>query len=154
MRLGLTLLLLIGPMAFAPAPTPKRARGRAPELTLQSCQGSWRITKRQTLYADGKQTTYTSSVTHIRIVGDRWTFMSGSSEGSTLEISIDPGHDPALLNFYSLGGKRDHTHGIGLIRRKGSGVEVLYRWGGEEGRPRVFGAPTSGIFWTIEMQRD
>src|SRR5262249_17849756 len=96
-RLGLALLVLIGPLAVAPAPLPRRERGsRSDEISLASFQGSWRITKRFTLRANGQHVPMVSSVTHIRIVEDRWTFMSNASEGSTLEIAVDPRHKPAL----------------------------------------------------------
>ena len=94
-----------------------------------------------------------TSVTHIRVVEDRWTFMSGAVEGNTLNISIDPTRKPALLNFYKGPGQRERAYGVGLIRRQGDAVEVLYRWGGEEGRPLDFEPPPDG-FWTITMRRD
>src|SRR5262245_5543551 len=100
-RLGVALLLLIGPLAFAPSPLPRRElRGKAEEINLQSFQGSWRITKRLTLHANGRHTPSKSPVTHVRVVQDRWTFMTNGQEGNTLLISIDPTKDPAHLNFY------------------------------------------------------
>jgi len=152
-RLLLALLALIGPLAFAPAPLPRRDRGRADEINLTSFQGRWRITKRFTLRGNGKHTPRASSVTHIRIVQNRWTFMTNDSEGSTLEISIDPSRKPALLNFYRLGDREQRIYGVGLIRKRAVGVEVLYHWGGPEGRPLDFEPPPDG-FWTIEMYKE
>ena len=115
--------------------------------------GRWRITKRWTLRANGKHTPLVTPVTHIRIVGDRWTFMTNDSEGSTLEMSIDASRKPALLNFYRLGSRKESVHGVGLIRKREVGVEVLYRWGGTQGRPLDFEPPPDG-YWTIEMYKE
>jgi hypothetical protein len=151
-RLATGLLLLIGPLAFAPAPLPRRERVRQTgEITLASFQGSWRITKRLTLHANGLHTPSASPVTHIRIAGDRWTFMTGRGEGNTLLVGIDNTKSPAHLNFYRGGNKA--LHGVGLIRRHGRGVQVLYTWGGERNRPPGFEPPPEGI-WCIFMEKD
>jgi uncharacterized protein (TIGR03067 family) len=148
------LLALIGPLAFAPAPLPRRERGRQTAgITLEGFQGSWRITKRLTLRANGQHVPSTSPVTHIRVVGDRWTFMTGRGEGNTLLIAIDNTKSPAHLNFYNKGGRKESVYGVGLIRRHGPGVQVLYTWGGEQRRPPGFEPPPEGI-WCIFMQKD
>ena len=117
LRLGLALLLLIGPLAFAPAPLPRNARrGPSEEINLTNFQGSWRMTKRLTLHPKGKQSPSASSSTHVRVVDDRWSFMTNEKVGNTLVISIDPTKDPVQLNFYRQGGQKGALFGVGIVR--------------------------------------
>ena len=74
-RLCLALLALIGPLAFAPAPLPRRERGRADEINLAGLQGSWRVTSFQTFRANGQLVPYTGGATRILIEKDRWWFL-------------------------------------------------------------------------------
>jgi uncharacterized protein (TIGR03067 family) len=152
-RLAFSLLAL-GLTAFAPAPLPRREREKRPdEINLTTFQGNWRVTKQLNLRADGNHLLMESSITHVRILKDRWTFMSKVSEGATLSISLDPSKKPTWLNFYRAG-RKDHLRGVGLVRRHGRGVEVLYCWCDDgQDRPLDFDPPRDGD-WVISMQRD
>jgi uncharacterized protein (TIGR03067 family) len=151
-RLGLALLLLIGPLAFAPAPLPRRDRGgQGGAITLASFQGRWRLVKRVTTRADGQHVPTSSPVTHVVITGDRWQFMANDSQVNAFYLSIDPSRTPAHLNFYDQkGGKQ--LSGVALIRRHGPGVQVLYNWGDESKRPRNFDPPTEGC-WLAYLEK-
>lgn len=155
LRLGLALLLVIGPMAFAPAPLPRRTRGGEGDVvTLSSFQGNWRLVKRVDVRADGKHVPTQSPVTHIRITQDRWAFMAGNSQVNAFFISVDSSKKPAQLNFYDAQGPNRRVTGVGLLRRMpGGGIQVLYGWGGEQGRPVDFDPPKSG-YWLADLQRD
>jgi uncharacterized protein (TIGR03067 family) len=149
-RLG--LLLVLCSLAFAPAPLPRTPRRPASdEITLASFQGSWRATKMVRTLGDGQTTPQAYGWTHARIVGDRWTFMVGSQEGSTLRISIDNTRKPAFMNFHYPPDRRQ-VYGVALIRRHQGKVEVMYRWGGEAGRPTSFDRPPNGL-WIVTLEK-
>jgi hypothetical protein len=150
-RLGL-LLILSASLAFAPAPLPKRPHRSDPdEITLAAFQGSWRATKMVRTLGNGETTPQGYSWTHARVVGDRWTFMTGSSAGSTLRISFDNTKKPAFVNFYYPVERRE-IYGVALIRRHEGKVEFMYRWGGEAGRPVSFDRPPAGL-WIVTLEK-
>jgi uncharacterized protein (TIGR03067 family) len=153
LRVGLALLVVTALTAFAPAPFPKSGRrGQQPEITLDTFQGRWRVTKMQSSRANGQHTPYNWNVTHIRVTKDRWEFASGNAGGSGgLFISIDPAKRPAHLNFYNRAGDKT-IYGVGQIRRQGSKIQVIYTWGGENVRP-TFDPPVERG-WIITMERD
>jgi uncharacterized protein (TIGR03067 family) len=152
LRLAVALLVLAGPAAFAPAPFPRsQRRERQPEITLDTFQGRWRVKQMQASHGNGQHSNYDWAVTHIRIRDDRWEFSAGDRIGSEMPISIDASKKPAHLNFYRSTDKL-HVRGVGLVRRHGSGVQVIYRWGGENDRP-TFEPPTEGG-WIITLERD
>lgn len=153
-RLGLILLLLLGPLAFAPAPFPKTARREPePETSLKSFQGTWRIVSLEDTLANGRRVRTAVSVTHVRISGDRWTFLPDNYAGARLDIAIDHAKTPAQLTFYRAGDATKKTYGVGLIRRQGDEVKILYCWGGEEGRPRTFDPAPDG-YYLLTLRRE
>jgi uncharacterized protein (TIGR03067 family) len=152
LRLGLALLVLLGLTAFAPAPFPKSGRrGQSDEITLQSFQGSWRVTNMQSSRGNGQHTPYNWNVTHIRVTNNRWEFVSGNAGGNFLTLSIDPARKPAHLNFYN-GPTDKNVHGVGLIRRHEGKVQVIYTWGNETVRPTF--EPPVERGWIITMVKD
>jgi uncharacterized protein (TIGR03067 family) len=153
MPLPLACVALLS-LAFAPAPFPKQERrGQTDEITLDTFQGSWRVTNMQTSQANGQHVPYSWNVTHIRVAKDRWTFMQRDAEVSGTYISIDHTKRPALVNFYSQADQKGVVSGVGLIRRQGPKVQVLYRWGDEKNRPLTFEPPPEGP-WIITLERD
>jgi hypothetical protein len=146
-RLGLALLLLFGPAAFAPAPFPRPERARAGDVTLSSFQGRWRVTKIERSRADGRHEPLRLTYTHVRIVRHRWTFLYGDQgEGASFDLTFDDTCKPPLLRFDG------NVNGVGLIRRVGGQVQVAYRWGTEENRPVSF-ERLPDDFWIITLER-
>jgi uncharacterized protein (TIGR03067 family) len=153
-RLGFTLLALLGLTAFAPAPFPQpQRRGQQPEITLKSFQGTWRIREWRAARNDTGYLPGTQSITHVRITEDRWAFLPNNDDGAGLTISIDHTKKPAQLTFYQPSNPKREIHGVGLIRRQGTRVQVLYCWGGEESRPLTFEPPPEGP-WIITLERE
>ena len=151
-RLAFAFAVLLGLTAFAPAPLPRAdRRGQSAEITLTTFQGNWRVTNMQTSRANGQHTPYPWNVTHILIEKDRWSFMAGNSPVSSMYISVDSTKKPAQLNFHDRQGKDQPISGVGLIRKYGAGVQVLYRWGNEQNRPVVFEGAEGP--WIITMQK-
>jgi len=155
LRLAVALLLLAGPAAFAPAPFPKKVRpGSEPDVSLKSFQGTWRIVSIHSTRPDGRHIPETVSVTSIRVSKDRWTFLPDNYSGARLDLAIDHSKTPAQLTFYSVGDqKRKTPHGVGLIRRCGGRIEILYAWGGESVRPRAF-EPAPDAYYLMTLERE
>jgi hypothetical protein len=154
LRLGLSLLALLGLSAFAPAPFPRSSRrGDQAELTLTAFQGRWRVTKWQGSRASGQHHLYLAqSITHVRVKGGRWEFLGSSDDVvSDYAISVLPQGTISHLDFHA-----DDVHGTrvgsGLIRRQGAGIQVIYRWGADKERP-AFEPPAEGG-WILTMQRE
>src|SRR5262249_41816723 len=153
-RLCLALLALIGPLAFAPAPLPRQdRRAQAPEITLATLQGRWRVTSHQTARANGQLVLDNGGASHILIFEDCWTFLAGDLYVPPLYIRVDSARKPARLNFYDRKGPNQPISGVGLIRRHGPGVQVVCRWGGEQDRPVTFDLPPEGA-WLVTLEKD
>jgi hypothetical protein len=148
-RTAVVLLAVLGLTAFAPAPFPRTQRqGPSPEITLQTFQGRWRITSLVTSCANGQHVPFSWPATHVRISGNRWDFLNNDSLIDSRNLSIDPKKKPAHLNFTD-----DVRKGVGLIRRQGAQVQVMYTWGDEASRANSFEPPPDG-HWLITLQRD
>lgn len=150
-RTWLALLALLGLTAFAPAPFLRPERRGDDRITLEGFQGTWRVVNMQTSRSSGKHDPYSWTVTHIRVTKDRWEFMVGPQSSNTFHIGIDPAKRPAHLNFYHQQG--GPPTGVGLIRRHGNRVLILYAWGGEKSRPASFEPPPDGP-WLMTLERD
>jgi uncharacterized protein (TIGR03067 family) len=151
----LAALALLGLTAFAPAPLPKRPRA-SNDFTLAAFQGTWRFVRDEYSQGDGQYAPSETKgqVSHVRIRGDKWVFLPDNYAGSTLYLSIDHTKKPAVLRFYDRNDpSKTKVYGFGLIRRKGGQVQVLYRWGGEDGRPLTFETAPRG-FWLRTLERD
>src|SRR5215213_516158 len=99
-RLPFALSLLLGTLAFAPAPLPRRDRGDRPdEITLDTFQGRWRVVQMQ-ISRGGRYEPFQASYTHVRISDRNWTFFNDQKAGVTTFIAIDDTKRPAQLNFY------------------------------------------------------
>src|SRR5262249_10919147 len=151
-RLILVALTLCAALAFAPAPLPKPDRGSSrPEITLESFQGLWCASSMVITRGNGRVEPHPYSWSHARVVNDRWTFMTKGREGGTLFISIDATRKPALMNFYHEAEKKE-VHGVGLLRRHNGKVQLMYRWGGEQGRPPTFETAPAGL-WIVPLKK-
>jgi uncharacterized protein (TIGR03067 family) len=150
-RLTFAFAVLLGLTAFAPAPLPRADRRGRSEITLDTFQGNWRVTNMETSRANGQHTPYQWNVTHILIEKDRWSFVAGNAQVNSLYISVDGSKKPAHLNFYDRQGQKQAISGVGLIRKHGAGVQVLYRWGSEQNRPLTFEGADGP--WIITMQK-
>jgi uncharacterized protein (TIGR03067 family) len=134
--------------AFAPAPLPRRERDRP---GASQFFGEWRITGSYSIRGGRHVLLGRSRVTHVRISEGQWTFLPDDYAGARLGLAIDHGKEPAQLTFYAAGDPKRKVHGVGLIRRQGGELQVLYTWGGEDKRPRTFEpAPDGYYFRTLE----
>jgi uncharacterized protein (TIGR03067 family) len=150
-RVTVALVVMLALTAFAPAPFLEK-KGHGGPISLKAFQGKWRRAKVQELSAGVLRDINLGTVTHVRITGDRWTFLPDNYPGANLKIAIDATKSPAQVTFYQLAGPGT-VYGVGLIRRQGGSVQVLYTWGGEERRPKSF-KPMPAGYWLCTLVRD
>lgn len=150
-------LLLFGVLAFAPAPLPRRDRGRLDEIDAARLQGDWRVTRWQVLDERGRAINrdWNIVLTRISVRGDRWTFRFNDTTSLTFPFAIDNGHRPAHLNFYELE-DLERLSRMGSIRRHDGKVQIVYRIlesDAERDRPSVFEPQPNGTF-ALTLERD
>jgi len=150
LRLLVALLALAGLTAFAPAPFPKSRRAEQ-AINLNNMQGTWKIISRFQYRGGRKQTELQikSSGTHIRVSGSNWLSMEGPRTLVTWQIALDPTKKPCAVAWHF--GQPQSPSWVGLIRRKGDLVEVLYYSGTQ--RPTSFDAPPDGTY-ALTLQRE
>jgi uncharacterized protein (TIGR03067 family) len=152
-RLLFAALVLFGLTAFAPAPFPKTERERKVEgVSLDQMQGVWTVTKLQTTRSSGAATDSGSYLKEVQITGDRWSFVyrEGRNNAVNYTIRIDHKIKPPQLNFYNNHLKDAQPYGMGILKREGNVVQLMYTWGGA--RATSFEQPPEG-HWLITLQR-
>lgn len=155
LRLAVVVLALCGLTAFAPAPFPRKARPKPhSDVSLHALQGLWRVRSLVATRTNGEHRPEPFAFTHIRFKEDRWAFVPDNYSGSTLYVSIDDSKKSAPLTFYALNdpGKKK-VYGVGLVRRVGSKLQVLYYWGNENDRPRGFDPPPDA-YWLLTLEKE
>jgi len=149
-RLLVALLALAGLTAFAPAPFPRSRRGEQ-AVDLNNLQGTWKIVSRLQ-YRSGRkqpQLEIKSSGTHIRVAGKNWISLEGPKALVTWQITLDPTKKPCAIDWHF--GQPQSPSWVGLIRRKGGQVEVLYHSAPQ--RPTNFDTLPEGTYILV-LQRD
>jgi uncharacterized protein (TIGR03067 family) len=153
-RVPFAVLVLLGLTAFAPAPFPRAARApRGNGLSLEGLQGQWSVVKVQTTRSRGPHTDSGTSLDHVRIAGDRWSFVYGRQARSNdvhYTIRVDARAQPPQLDFFHVGAKDAKPYGQAILKRQGDVVQIMYTWGGA--RAASFEAPPDG-HWLITLKR-
>jgi uncharacterized protein (TIGR03067 family) len=145
-------LVLAGLTAFAPAPLPRSQRGKGDgALSLSELQGTWTVTKLQMTRGNGQLTDSRAQMSQVRISGDRWSFVYGTGPADVnYTIRVDHRLRPPQLDFYRLTSKDTEPYGVGILRRDGDSVQLVYTWGGS--RAASFESPPEG-HWLITLRR-
>lgn len=152
-RLSMALLVAFGLTAFAPAPFPRRVRAPEPELSLKALRGTWRIVSIHSTKPNGQHIPETFNGPDVRIAGDRWTFLPDNYPGANLDIAIDHTKKPAHVTFYCVpAANQRKPRGVGIIRRMGEEIQLLYTWSGEDQRPKAFD-PAPEAYYLMTLKR-
>lgn len=155
-RVWFGLLVLSALPAFAPAPFPRPSRSSrdGDRIDAAAFQGTWRVVGMVRYDANGTGTPHGWSVTHVRIAGDHWGFATGpNAGGGTHHFRIDGDRRPARLDFYSDAKREGPPSGMGIIRRRGDEVEIVYVFGTTT-RAEDFARPPSGQYrLTLRRER-
>jgi uncharacterized protein (TIGR03067 family) len=126
--------------AFAPAPFP-RAREDRTKIDLERFQGMWKVVSLHQGHGAGRLRAINWTITHIRVQKDQWTLLAAMRENATYRIELTPTRKPCLIDWR---GPQGEALWLGLIRRDGEQVEVLY--GSSTSRPGGFKQPPSGSY--------
>jgi uncharacterized protein (TIGR03067 family) len=144
--------------AFAPAPFPRSPRrGGGEEINLQSFQGTWRAVKLEGIEQNGGKREIPWGIAAVRVQDDLWTFLNkGDTENAKYRLDIDGTKKPSTIDFYSDGTPRRNQGGkpsmVGIMRRQGDTVHILYYSTGAEKRPQNFDNPPVG-WWLLTLER-
>jgi uncharacterized protein (TIGR03067 family) len=155
MRVTVALLAVLALTAFAPAPFPRAKRSDEPNVTLDRFQGKWRMVKLEGVGQGGTYSPIDWQIKAIRVEGAQWTFLEeGDHENAKYVLVIDPSKRPAHIDFYS-GTTRASTaapYMLGLIRRNGNVVKILYFTTTAAKRAQSFERPPVG-WWLLTLQK-
>jgi uncharacterized protein (TIGR03067 family) len=154
MRIGITLLALFTATAFAPAPFPRTKRGDDQTFNLARFQGEWRSLGLKGYDSAGGTYDINWSVTSVKVVGEQWTFMCGTAQNAQYVLIIDGSRRPAAIDFYSgtARTKEAKPYMLGLIKRQGNRVTILYYATTADKRPASFDRPPSG-WWLLTLEK-
>jgi uncharacterized protein (TIGR03067 family) len=119
-RLTLTLTAL-ALTAFAPVPRPRPCNART-AIDLERFQGTWEVLG-FCGWDRGVQARSDTVITHIRVQKDNWTLL-GDGVSVTYRIELDPSKRPCHITWR---GERGEPLWLGLIRRDGDAVDVIFR---------------------------
>ena len=144
-RLTLGLIALFVLTAFAPAPFPRSGRPRD-EMSLEWCQGTWEVLNNESINGIEKRKS-DWGITHVRIRGSRWTLMDRGREVVSYTIAVDGSKKPAHIDWFPLEKPTAAMLWLGLIKRDGDRVLILYSNGpSPDNRARDFDSASSGSY--------
>ena len=153
-RIVVALVAASALTAFAPAPIPRPRRGSEEGINLAKFQGEWRSLGLQVIGVNGEKSTINWGVTSIKVVGAQWTFMFGDQKNAEYVLVIDGSKRPATIDFYS-GTKREQSatpYMVGLIKREGNRVTILYFSTTADKRATSFESPPQG-WWLLTLEK-
>lgn len=130
-RIAFALLALAALPAFAPAPFPRSGRPMASssEVSLDTLQGTWRITSVRRTRTNGQHVKQEWTTDGFRVEKDRWVYLSKGNVTVTYSVVIDPGKRPTTIDWYTEGNKQGDSKGKGIVRRVGKRIEIAYYFG-------------------------
>src|SRR5262245_2943370 len=151
-RLIVALIALAGLTAFAPAPLSRPPRRGDPNLiTVNNFQGDWRAVSFDYVGQNDRLSPIGLWFQGVRVKGDNWIYLVDGRESTSYRITIDNGR-PAAIDYYEIDGNKARAPGmIGLVRREGSRVTILY-YGSGQPRPRGFTNMPVG-WWLLVLER-
>jgi uncharacterized protein (TIGR03067 family) len=148
-RLLIAVLALASLTGFAPAPFARPRRDRD-TLNLHTLQGQWKVVSMKQTLAGGGFNTLNWHITHIGIDKDVWTFQGqGRKPNATYYLTLDTSRKPGTIDWHNKQGGPPHM--VGLIRRSGELVEILYL--ATTVRPGSFEAPPPG-YYLLTLKRE
>jgi hypothetical protein len=155
-RLVVVLIALLGASAFAPAPFPRPSRkADNNDISLTSFQGIWRVEAFATSSSSGNHAKRDWHIKYIRVKDDQWSFMNSlESANVSYTIAIDSARRPATLDFFTSpkAANEIQPRGVGIIRRTGDKVFIIYVFGTPDSRAASFERPPDNQ-WVIWLEK-
>jgi hypothetical protein len=100
------------------------------------------------IWREGQKTATPWNITHIRVEKDRWSLHEGAREVVSYRIEVHDKKKPCHIDWR---GQRGEALWLGLIRRDGDLVDVMYLTASK--RPADFENPPTGTY-LINLQRN
>jgi len=152
-RFLVALIVVLGATAFAPAPFPKPARrGDSNSISIESLQGDWKAVSFDTVAAGDQLNPIGLWFQQVRIKGDRWSYLVNGNEHLSYRLVIGGDKRPAAIDYYEIQGNPERPGMVGIARREGNRVTILYYATGPESRPKAFKGMPSG-WWLLVLER-
>jgi uncharacterized protein (TIGR03067 family) len=160
-RTVVALTALLALTAFAPAPFPRSERRRdRGEINMETFQGTWKVISMEIVRQGGQNQVLndwgwqTKGTTAVRVKGDRWTYLHDGRDSSSYRVNIDSTKRPANIDWFTSFNKtpNDRPGMLGLIKREGSRLTILYYATAPENRPKGFDNPSNG-WWILKLER-
>jgi uncharacterized protein (TIGR03067 family) len=157
-RLIVAVVALTCVPAFAPAPFPRTSRdGDRNGIDMKRFQGNWKVISMEIVQAGGQLQKLSDwgeqvqGTTGVRVQDDKWTYLGNGRDSASYWMDIDPAQKPAAVNWYTAADKK--TPGmLGLIRREGNQVTILYYATTPENRPKTFENPPVN-WWILKLRK-
>jgi uncharacterized protein (TIGR03067 family) len=157
-RLIVAVAVLTSLTAFAPAPFPRTSRdGDRTGIDMKRFQGTWKVISMEIVQAGGRLDKLSDwgenaqGTTGVRVEGDKWTYLTNGNRSGSYWMDIDPTQKPAAVNWYTQADKKNPGM-LGLIRREGDQVTILYYATTPNNRPRTFENPPVN-WWVLKLRR-
>jgi uncharacterized protein (TIGR03067 family) len=152
-RVIVALIALSGLTAFAPAPFPKSGRRGDPGvISLQNFQGNWRAVSFDSVGPNNQRSKIGLWFESVRVKGDTWIYVVGGKENLSYRLVIDGDKRPALIDYYEVQGKPERPGMVGIMRREGNRVTILYYATTPDARAKSFeNVPVN--WWLLVLER-
>jgi uncharacterized protein (TIGR03067 family) len=158
-RLIVAVVVLSSVPAFAPAPFPRPSRdGDRNGIDMKRFQGTWKVISMEIVQAGGRLEKLSDwgeqaqGTTAVRVQDDKWTYLSkGNHSSSSYWLDIDPAQKPAAINWYTQADRKNPGM-LGLIRREGDQVTILYYATTPNNRPKTFENPPAN-WWVLKLRK-
>jgi uncharacterized protein (TIGR03067 family) len=150
-RLSLALLCLLALTAFAPAPLPRRERGGEPpdSVSQAALQGRWKVARMAVTLPAGGLSDFDWVIDAVRIRDKEWHYLTKEAVRSSTPFTVVAARGVTAIDWYWSQQKngREGVAMVGLIRRDGGTVRVLYKpHTGPQDRPTSFDHPPDGWY--------
>ena len=153
-RFLVALLALGGLTAFAPAPFPRpQRRGDPGVISLPNFQGNWKAVSFDSIGPNNQKNKIGLWFQGVRVRGDRWIYLVDKTENLSYRLVIDGNKRPALIDYYELQGKPERPGMVGIMRREGNRVTILYYATTPESRPKSFETMPAN-WWLLVLERE
>lgn len=150
-RIVLASLALCCLTAFAPAPFPRTGRTTGSAgLNVESLQGTWRVVSMRRTRSNGQHQDHKWDTNAIRIQKEQWGFGTNGNVSNTYTFAIDASRTPATIDWYTEGAKGGGVRGMGIIRRVGKRIEIVYYFGGSQRATSFESIPDNFYLLTLE----
>jgi uncharacterized protein (TIGR03067 family) len=148
---AVALFAVVAGANAAPAPLPKTPRRGDPDtVSIAAMQGDWRVDKFTMITGPNNQGQNVKWFQGVRVKGENMCYLVGNNQEQQQMRIVLGASRPVTIDFMTGGGQNASM--IGIVRRKGNRMDILYYSAGHT-RPTSFeNIPLN--WWLLELQRE